>query len=289
LNNRSAATVDTVTAGVDWISATLGRDELESQTWVYDAIHALEKIAMLGNAYKRRSLLGYDGWECAGCFIGSNETTHYAQFAGKYANDAYRFLDHPKVHISRIDLQLTVQYSIELIKEGRYQYARAVHHNKGLLQHKQRKVNLYAGSDGGDTVYLGSPSSDVRGRCYNKARQSGEAVYERSWRYETVYRNEYACNVYRSVIDSGDAAATSIYQEVIAWWAKRGVIILGLELGGADVIAAPNPPRTDVQRKLRWIKNQVIPTIRKLAEAGYAVDVMEMIAEAISAVRNSQK
>jgi DNA relaxase NicK len=234
-------------------------------------------------------MLGFDGWECAGCFIGSNDEMHYAQFAGKHADGAYHMIEHPKVHISRIDLQVTVQYDIELPKEGRFQYAYAIRHNKGLPEHRRRKINLFAGSDGGDTVYVGSPTSDVRGRLYNKSAQSGEKAYERSWRYEVVYRNTYAAVVFRRVIDSGDASASVISQNVTQWYGERGINILGVRSDGADTISPVKAASTDVERKLRWIKNQVIPTIRKLAEMGYAEELMETIAEAISAARNSVK
>jgi len=285
---RSAVEVDTVFAGVDWISATLGREELDNQTWLYDAIHALEQVAMLGNAYKRRALLGFDGWESAGCFVGSNEKRHYAQFAGKYAHDAYHFLDHPKVHISRIDLQITVKYSEELIKEGRYQYASAIHHNKTLPEHRRRKIHLFAGSDGGDTVYVGSPSSDLRGRIYNKDKQSADVAFQRSWRYEAVYRNNYANNVYRRVLDEDIKGNSIIVPLVIEFFRERGINILGMDDSGGIAISPPKPPPSDAGTKLRWIKEQVVPTIRKLAEMGYAEELMELIAEAIAAARNEQ-
>jgi len=289
MSNRSAATADTVFCGVDWISATLGRDELDNQTWLYDNLHALETVQSYGNTYKRRSMLGFDGWESGGCFVGSNETMHYAQFAGKYANDAYHMADHPKVHISRIDLQITVQYSTELVKEGRYQYARAIHHNKGLPDHRQRKIHLFAGSDGGDTIYIGSPTSDQRGRLYNKAKQSGDKAYERSWRYEVVYRNQLALGVFRRVLDSGDAASKLILSEVLDWYLQRGVVVLDVRNSGHNTIAPPKQPKSDVERKLRWIRLQVVPTIRKLAELGYAEQLMETIAEAIAAARHEQQ
>jgi len=289
VTNRSDAKAQTVYAGVDWISATLGREELDNQTWVYDNLHALEDVQRLGNTYKRRSMLGFDGWESGGCFVGSNDTMHYAQFAGKYANDAYPMIEHPKVHVSRIDLQITVQYDVELIKEGRYHYARAIHHNKGLPTHRQRKIHLYAGSDGGDTIYLGSPSSDQRGRVYNKAKQSGEAAYERSWRFEVVYRNQLAASVFRHILNAGDETTSIILSTVLNWYAERGVVVLDVRNGGNHPITLPKSPRTDVERKLRWINNQVVPTIRKLAELGYAEELMEVIAEAIAAARNSQK
>jgi len=286
--DRRLATAQTVFSGVDWISATLGRDELDDQSWLMDNLSALWNVQALGNVYKRRSLLGFDGWECAGCFVGSNETMHYAQFAGKYANDAYHMVEHPKVHISRIDLQVTVQYDVELLKEGKYQYARAIHHNKSLPTHRQRRIHLYAGSDSSDTVYLGSPSSDVRGRLYNKAKQSNDPAYERSWRYEVVYRNEYAFRMFRHVVEAGTTASAIICEEVASWYAERGVIILDVGNRRNIALAPLTRPETDVETKLRWIREQVVPTIRKLAEMGYAEELMETIAEAISAARNEQ-
>jgi len=286
--DRRLATVEALTGGVDWISATLTRDAIDDQTWLWDAIHALEKVQSIGNTYKRRSLLGFDGWESGGCFVGSNEQMHYAQFAGKYANDAYHFLEHPKVHISRIDLQVTVKYSLDLIREGRYQYASAIRHNKALPEGRQQKIHLFAGSDGGDTVYVGSPSGEQRGRVYNKHKQSGEQAYERSWRYEAVFRNRHADRVFRSVFTQADALNTIIVPRVVEFFRERGVSILGLEHQHGIAAESVQSPPTDVERKLRWIRNQVIPTIRKLAELGYAEDLMDAISEAISAARNSQ-
>jgi hypothetical protein len=288
MSNRSDAKAEAVYCGVDWISATLGRDEIDNQKWLYDCLHALEKVAMLGNVYKRRSMLGFDGWESGGCFIGSNDTMHYAQFAGKYANDAYMMMEHPKVHISRIDLQITVQYNTELQKEGRYQYASAIHHNKGLPEHRRRNIRIIIGSSGSDTVYLGSPTSDVRGTIYNKDKQSGDKLYERAWRYEVVYRNNYAGNVYRLLLDGNLTHASIITSKVVTWYSERGVKILDVRGGYSDISAPPKAASTDVARKLRWIKNQVIPTIRKLAEMGYAEELMTQIAEAIAAARNEQ-
>lgn len=287
--HRRDAKAQTVNCGVDWISGTLGRDEIENQSWLYDCLHALEVVQAYGNTYKRRSLLGFDGWESGGCFVGSNETMHYAQFAGKYADDAYKMLEHPKVHISRIDLQITVRYDVELPKEGRFQYASAINHNKGLPTHKQRKIHLFAGSDGGDTVYVGSPSSAARGRIYNKEKQSGDTNYKNAWRFEVVYRNERADSVFRYLFTPHLTPTTIIYQEVLNFYAERGVNVLDLGMERIGTIETPKQPKTDAARKLRWVKTQVVPTIRKLAELGYAEELMEIIAEAIAAARSSQQ
>jgi len=286
--NRRDAKAETVFCGVDWVSGTLDREELDNQTWLYDCLHALEDVQRLGNTYKRRSLLGFDGWESGGCFVGSNDTMHYAQFAGKYANDAYHMLEHPKVHISRLDLQITVQYSIDIIREGRFQYASAIRHNKSLPTYRQRKIRLFIGDDGSDTVYVGSPSSETRGRIYNKALQSGDDAYQRSWRYEVVYRNQHSDSMFRYLVSTGNEASAVILQEVLDWYGKRGVSVLDVEHSGGTAVELPKAPPSDVERKLKWVRTQVIPTIRKLAELGYAEELMETIAEAISAARNSQ-
>jgi hypothetical protein len=136
---------------------------------------------------------------------------------------------------------------------------------------------------------VGSPSSDLRGRIYNKAKQSNEQAYERSWRYEVVYRNEYALRMFRRIIAQVDEAPAIILSKVLEWYYERGIVVLDVGTSGSYPIAPPVAPKSDVERKLRWIRNQVIPTIRKLAELGYAEELMEAIAEAIAAARNGQQ
>jgi len=279
--NRASAKAVKVTAGVDWISATLGREEIDAQVWIYDALHALEQIAMAGNKYTRRKLLGFDGWECGGNFIGSSETMHYAQFTSHHAQMAYPYLEHPKVHVSRIDLQLTVHYDTEIIKEGRYQYARAVNHNKGLPKHRQRKIRLVLGDDGGDTAYIGAASSDTMLRIYNKDKQSADSEYARAWRYEVVYRNERANPVFRRIVTQADALSTVIIPSIVAYCIERGIEILDLGNWSGTPVPIEKRIPSDVERKMKWLKTQVVPTIRILCEMGYGAEVGDLLANAL--------
>lgn len=281
MSNKASPSIDNVFCGVDWISATLGREEIDNELWLNDCLKVLSMIQREGNAYRARKLLGFDGWECGGCFIGSNDTMHYAQFAGHHADTAYIFMEHPKVHISRIDLQVTVQYSEELPKEGRLQYAYAVRHNKTLPEYRRRKVNLFAGSDGADTVYIGAPSSNTRARIYNKQLQSGDPRYDRAWRYEVVYRNEYALPVFRQLTNSVSTATTIIIPEVVSYFLTRGITVRGMGAWGGAAIPLPKATPSDVERKLKWLANQVVPTIRKLCQLGYAIEVGDLLANAL--------
>jgi hypothetical protein len=94
--------------------------------------------------------------------------------------------------------------------------------------------------------------------------------------------------MFRYLLNQGNAASAVILQEVVNWYRERGIMVLDVRNTGENPLAAPKQPATDVERKLRWVKNQVVPTIRKLAELGYAEQLMDAIAEAIAAGRNSQ-
>jgi C-terminal processing protease CtpA/Prc len=92
--------------------------------------------------------------------------------------------------------------------------------------------------------------------------------------------------VFRQCSDAIDANNSVIIPQVVNWYSERGVSILGVGVDSTIAIKPPRQPKSDVARKLAWIKAQVVPTIRKLAELGYAEELMEVIAEAISAARN---
>jgi len=98
-----------------------------------------------------------------------------------------------------------------------------------------------------------------------------------------------ANSVFRCLFGTDSEIATIIVANVVNWYRERGIVILDVEPIGTDTITPPRNPASDVERKLRWIKQQVVPTIRKLAELGYAEELMDTIAEAISAARNSQQ
>jgi len=94
--------------------------------------------------------------------------------------------------------------------------------------------------------------------------------------------------MYRRVLDEDIKGNTIIVPLVVEFFRERGVNILGLDDMPGIAISPPKGPISDAGTKLRWIKEQVVPTIRKLAEMGYAEELMELIAEAIAAARNEQ-
>lgn len=256
-------------SGVDWISCTLGVNELDYHVWRGDATHALEVVAKEGHQVVPRRMLGFEGLSAGNCFVGQNETHTYAQFSGSYADMAFEYVMHPKVHVSRIDLQSTVKLVImdKNIAKGAYREATLA--NKSLPESRRRKLWIIVGSDGGDTFYLGSASSEQRGRLYNKEVQSEDILYSRCWRYEVVFKNDLGSAIAREIPEAPDNRAAFCNAAVKAWYQRRGVLCA--LLGGSTDLILPiiRTKPTDIERKMHWIAKQVYPTVAYLCEQGY--------------------
>lgn len=261
--------IEELTSGIDWISCTLGKHESGYQQWRGDALHALQQVAREGNEIIPRKLLGFEGISSGNCFVGENDTLGFAQFSGEKADFAIDYVLAPKVNVSRLDVQLTVKTTVAIPNEGKRCYRAAMDSNKRLHEGRRRKIWIIIGSDGGDTMYIGSPSSDQRGRIYNKEVQSEDIHYTRCWRYEVVLRNELSTELVASVPHDHFERAEYCMAFVLDWLAKRGVSIPNLVAGGATAQPIKRTRPSDIERKLRWLREQVRPSIRLLGELGY--------------------
>jgi len=269
--------VEQVRAGIDWLTLTLGKDRSASAWWFDKAIKHIKELTIGSYQLKQYRMQGYDGFGAGGCFVGEREKDYIAQFSGHYADDAFWSLARDDAHCSRIDLRVDVKYKImpqNVAKEG---YKRALASNRELPTQRQRKIYIIVGSDGGSTLYIGSPTSEQRGRLYNKEVQSEDPLYSRTWRYECVYRNDSAQRVVSLVRAAGAADFDAIRSIVATWYRDRGVSVA--HFGRSATIAVPltRTIPTDVEKRLTWLKHQVAPALRFLQENGASVEMMEAL------------
>jgi hypothetical protein len=261
--------IEEITAGIDWISISLGKSEWGYELWRGEVLYALHQVAKEGNQTEHRKMLGYEGLASGNCFVGFNETTGYAQFSGDKANYAFDYAMHPRAHVSRLDVQVTIRTDVMNVREGKRCYRAAMDSNKNLREGRKRKIWLIVGSDGGDTCYIGAASSDQRARIYNKEVQSEDISYTRCWRYEVVLRNELSTELAASVPNQDAERAQFCVSFVADWLSKRGISIPNLVSKRATALPIKRTRPTDVERKLNWLRYQVRPTIRVLRELGY--------------------
>lgn len=269
--------IEWVEAGYDYLSATLPLGAPRSTQWAQTGARILEEISLEGHQVKPRSMNGYSGLGVGNCFIGERDDGYFINLTGEYADRYVDAIKHPEMHVSRVDLQITVKFAETQLRLAKEAYSNATHHNGTLPPHKRRKLYIIVGSDDADTLYIGAPSSEQRGRLYNKALQSGLDRYLGCWRYEVVYKNDLASQCVNLGYHTTLPRSKYIVANVRRWYADRGVSIDFLQSCGDVVIPRQRHIRTDVERKLEWLEGQVKPTVRYLCELGFRDTILVLL------------
>ena len=270
-------TIEWAEAGIDWLSCSLPLDADNVQQWRSWCTWSIEAISREGHQVIPRSMNGYHGVSVGNCFIGEREDGYWFNLTGEYANRFFQHTYHPKAHYSRIDAQITVKYTEPRPDIGKDSYYAASYHNDRIPTSRRRKLYIIIGSDGGDTLYIGAPSSDQRGRMYNKAVQSQLERYKDCWRWEVVFKNDLATRYAADLAGQPERASKHVFGTVSTWYADRGVILPGIGDMGAVVLPKQRAVATDVEKKLLWVERQVTPTIRYLCELGFRDTLLAML------------
>lgn len=269
--------IEEVRAGIDWLTATLPVEAKDYQVWLRMAQIAISQLESEGYRQQPRTMLGYYGVSVGNCFIGERDDRAMLQISGEKAGRFFQGLRRDDLHISRIDLQVTVKFDIMPPDIAKGAYQDAINHSQGVSILGRRKSHLITGSDGGDTAYIGSFSSEQFARIYNKEVQSEDLDYTRCWRYEIVLRNDLARQCGRNVPNGASDVESFILAFVSQWFAQRGVSIPFLGSQYLVVLPLKQTRPTDIEAKLTWLRTQVRPTIRYLRDAGYGVLLSEAL------------
>lgn len=271
------AGIEAIYAGVDWISCTLPADSPGRWVWTDEGREIVNEIAQEGHELEAFTRNGYSGTGAGGSFCGARDDGSYLQLCGAYAG---RFLDRiarDDLHISRLDIQTTVRYRVHAPALGAAARQKAIDANAALTGNRRRRIWYMEGNDGGYTLYIGAPKSDLRSRLYNKAIQSEDPIYARCWRYEVMARNEFAHAYYKQVMVPVDRRPRQCAAMVASWYNLRGI-----EPDWAAYIPLITLPLiqevpSDAQKKLDWLRSQVRPALRWLVTNGFEDVAMEAL------------
>lgn len=262
--------IEEVRAGIDWVSCSLVADARGRTGWQNECIHVLSEIADDGHQVTTFGLMGYRGIKVGGSFAGQREDGSYLQLAGHYAQKFFRRIARPDLHISRMDIAVTVKFRTMPSQLGEHAYSAASDADRNVLSGRHRRIWYMSGTDGGYTLYIGSPTSEERGRLYNKEIQSEIPEYARCWRYETVYRNDRAMAVFEELLAVDELYAPTLCGILVGtWYTSRGVLCGWISDGTAAIRPINKEAPTDAAKKLNWLQTQVKPALRWLIEHGY--------------------
>lgn len=258
---RSIQHGSVVGAGVDYIaaSAQIRSNELALVTIGNAAIRDARRD---GNTVRTFSANGYRGLSCGGASVGSGDSGSIVRISGSRASEVCRGIINVADNVSRIDIQATVRF-------GRDIHALARQHAAELRREQHTRIRqLHARLERtfgrGDTLYVGSRSSNYYGRVYDKHRESKSDEYAKCWRYEVECKNDSAKVVSRMVVRNDNHPAP-IAAAVHRWYTARGVECrFTPEIPGE--IAKVGRQETDAERQIRWLSQQVAPVVSKLRE-----------------------
>jgi len=276
-HERLCSQLEGISAGVDWITATIPADAQFAATWVRRCQAHIEELSLDGYIIQPKSILGYTGMGFGNTFVGTRNDGHMCIISGHNADSALSVVNHPQLHISRIDVQVTAKFKKMPSRLAKEAYKDAILENSHLSPQRQRNIRIMLGNKGGDTLYIGSPTSRERARLYNKEVESEQTEYTRSWRYEVTYINQLATAVYSSLMRRDADMAVYISNIVAIWFEKRGVACPWT----FDEEITPKPlsraTPTDIEAKINWLRTQVAPTVKHLIGRGYCDTLLEAL------------
>lgn len=132
-------------------------------------------------------------------------------------------------------------------------------------------------SDGGYTCYIGAPTSEQRGKLYNKEVQSEKPEYVRCWRWEVTYKNDYATEWGNRVASQVTQRASYCARAVVGWFEGRGVPCKWWVEGALEALPLIKEAPSDADKRLKWLREQVRPAYHWLVANGYESEAIEAL------------
>lgn len=264
-----APAVDRIEVGIDYVTATIRDGSDNFEPFVRIAHQLLQQDANAGAIYREARLLGYSGHQSKHTFFGASPQGLLFRVSGAAATEAFYAIGPYSDHFSRLDLQATVQYSVEQVDVAQLNYLLCNAANERVPKSRRRKLTLWAGNDGGATLYIGSRTSEQFARIYNKYAQSDESHYERCWRFEVQLTNNLAVHYAQLLLADMYPRNEELADMVHSWLIRRGVQPPWNAFDNQYAVPAISLELPDEQRRIDWIAKQVAPAVRQLIDSGY--------------------
>lgn len=263
-----------VDLGVDWLTVTQKsgphREYLRS---LGEDLLAAERSH--GGYIRAWSSYGYEGLHCGRVDCGTRHDGTILRLSSGAASKHWRHAYRLASGCSRIDLQLTFRVLRGPTKEIRSLHRKARRHRPKVG--KAPVVTMLSGTDGACTLYLGKRTSDVFGRCYDKAAESKLECFSNCVRFETEFKGRMARAVVHTLFGSGNESAY-IAARVSGFFSNRGASSRAFHsLPQGYLLQGKSHDLgfvSDESRSLAWLDKTVRPTVERLIEYNHLNEVL---------------
>lgn len=204
---------------------------------------------------------GYQGETCEWCTWGERDDGTLLRISGPWSNEYFDTIYPMADNVSRIDLAVTANVG-EIpndLAADTYRLACA----SARLRGRPLRVAYTCDSEGGSTVYLGRRVSDLFARLYNKEAESRRPEYVGCWRWELETKGSTAKH-YADNLAGCTNRAGLIGGTVADHFGRRGAPVMFDSQDMKGIRPLPLE-RSDDDRRMKWLKNQVAPILGKMS------------------------
>lgn len=259
-------------AGVDWVSATAPYGKR------YDDLKAVGEVVLNAQRLCGNDLLpwhwnGYDGARCGHASWGTRHDGGYLRVSSDAAHVWWADIWKATNHYARLDLQVTVEnlpagFDLAL-------YTRNAAKVAPLRRGRPIEWQYLETREKGCTTYVGSRSSAVFGRVYDKSAERGGDHLGGTWRYELECKDDAADGYARRLASAANPSAT-LTGLVHKWFHIRSVAPAFTPTVDAE-LPMFDPNTTDDAKRLAWLRDHVSITVAKLLAKGYRNEVLQAL------------
>lgn len=261
---------------VDYLTATCQENQThEGQSferlldWAYDAL-AVEHRR--GNDMVPWRSESFEGMKSGQLCVGRNERGLLFRASGEFAARHWRTIYRDATNVSRIDCAATIRLT------DRWSDLSRVHHDEVLQYQKERSPHLRVtridGGKHGNTLTVGSRSSEGYGRIYDKWLESGIEEYQDCWRYEVEFKKKAAL-FKAAYLATEECDALLPAAIALKWFQARGA--RSVQLPRQCVDTSTPYKATDDNRRLAWVSRSVAPLVQLLIDNGRQAEVIEAL------------
>lgn len=268
--------LDSVTVDYITLTAQLNTPECHTLERLYDSLRFNDICH--GHDEKPMRQLGYVGTVINGMFLGSRADGRILRASSVMAHaiaDLLRIYS-PTPRCTRLDVQITTSSIWDVDDKAKSLRDEVLAHQAASEQPNHPRLTLIEGHGRGDSLMVGSRSSQVYVRVYDKTREQCEDGPPWRWRYECELKSETAVQALHYITQSA-YAREAIGALVLHYLNSRG-IFLDETFTAEDYITSPQTrPPTDDERSLEWLRNSVGKVSRRLIRNGYLDEVLSAL------------
>lgn len=265
-------------AGCDWLTMTYKPQEYEAFQQALKGANIIMGMEVQGGATEKQCRLrDYEGVRAGAVFAGGREDGYIIEASSDKADYLAQFViqNGCEGRASRLDLQATIRLDRDRRGIARDTLARIFKQEQEGAWPSQMGFSFFAGGDRGDSLYVGSRSSEVYRRLYDKSRESGLEAGLWLWRWEVEFKGKRARQAMVTLYTYHNNAACA--QNLVGTdWRKLGLPESWMFHVKHDELA-PLPQKTDDEKRLKWLEKLVRPSVNRLRRNGRGDDALDAL------------